>query len=566
MSADTTSTQQLVEGGQVASRWRISRSPKRQSFEHARRLFLPAALFVQEAPPSPLGRRILWALLLLFVIALAWSYLGRVNIVVTATGHIVPGGQVKLVQAQELATVQAIAVHEGQRVEAGQLLLQLNTNDVDADAQDTQEQLLETRLQIAWREALERWMGRGELAALSFPTQTTDSDRKRFAALLGQQRAEVVARVTGFERQLDANMAEQHSAQSELERARATLQVLDQRVGAYAKLLARQYGAKAQYLAMLQQQTDLKHSLPALAAKKQTLVQTAAAITARMDAYISELRKQNLEALSGLHAQRASLAHLLRKLNLRQQWRRITSPVTGTVQELVLHTIGGVVTPAQTLMKVVPENAPYDVLQNNCSGKHAGMLAACRHHGWPIESYLEPGHPHQQRILQTIAEYSGLAPSEIGVDVDGCSAPVFNLPLRALARMYARFARREKGADLLFRCMSTHPEMVAGSGRFDTAVMQAFRGRLVAKIGAEGLQCFAVCRPRPLGIAIKIEDGNSRAMPPVALRLLLHLGLAEEVVLSKLREFAAPTLRNHRGLLVGHIDCPLDFAGAGLAT
>ncbi len=226
----------------------------------------------------------------------------------------------------------------------------------------------------------------------------------------------------------------------------------------------------------------------------------------------------------------------------------------------------GVHRPIGVDLGVVPEKSPYDVLQNNCSGKHAGMLAACRRRGWPIESYLDPGHPHQQRILQTISEYSGVAAAEIGVDVDGCSAPVFHLPLRALAHMYARFARREDAAaDLLFRCMSTNPQMVAGSGRFDTAVMQAFGGRLVAKIGAEGLQCFAVCQPHPLGVAIKIEDGNGRATPPVALRLLLHLGLADEVVLSKLRDFAAPAIRNHRGWLVGHIDCPLDFAEAAIA-
>lgn len=220
----------------------------------------------------------------------------------------------------------------------------------------------------------------------------------------------------------------------------------------------------------------------------------------------------------------------------------------------------GIHRPLGVDLGVVEEKPPYSVLQNNCSGKHAGMLAACRHRGWSTADYLEPDHPHQRRILEVIACYSGVPAERIGVEVDGCSVPVFALPIRNMARMYARLAEDEPACGRIFEVMWRHADMVGGRRRFDTEMMQALRGRLVAKTGAEGLQCFAVRHPEPFGIAIKIADGNRRAVAPVALKLLTFLGVLGEAELRSLQEWVSPVLRNHRGIRVGRIDCPIEFS------
>ena len=208
---------------------------------------------------------------------------------------------------------------------------------------------------------------------------------------------------------------------------------------------------------------------------------------------------------------------------------------------------------------VVAEQPAYSVLQNNCSGKHAGMLAACRFHRWPLDTYLDPGHPHQQRILDTVAAMSSLSREKIGVDIDGCSAPVFYMPLHNLARMYARLAGENPVCSKIYDIMWRHAHMVAGQHRFDTAVMEALKGKLVAKTGAEGVQCFAIRGSEPLGVAIKIADGNSRAVPPVAIKLLTRLGLLGEKELRALQAYVLPERRNHRHILIGRIDSPLDI-------
>lgn len=191
-------------------------------------------------------------------------------------------------------------------------------------------------------------------------------------------------------------------------------------------------------------------------------------------------------------------------------------------------------------------------IHNNCSGKHAGMLAACVYHGWPAESYLDPRHPLQQQILKVVAQYAALPAKEIGVGVDGCSAPVFYLPIRNMALMYARLAEaREQAADRVFRAMSNYPELVAGTGRQDTELMQIGDGRLVSKVGAEGIRCVAVRDEEPWGVALKIEDGARRASGPVMLEVLQQLGLLDEAELDELAEYYHPELTNHAGLQVG---------------
>jgi L-asparaginase II len=201
-------------------------------------------------------------------------------------------------------------------------------------------------------------------------------------------------------------------------------------------------------------------------------------------------------------------------------------------------------------------------LHNNCSGKHAGMLLACRMLGLPTASYLELEHPWQQRLLGSLASFHRLAPAEIGLGTDGCGVPTFHLPLAAAARAYAALADpRAAGVapdaaaavDTIVRAMTGVPEMVAGPGRFTTRLMAATGGRLLAKEGAEGFYAVAVRGPVALGIAVKIADGGLRCRDGVVLDVLRQLGSLSGEEFESLRDFHAPALLNHRGVRVGEI-------------
>jgi L-asparaginase II len=207
------------------------------------------------------------------------------------------------------------------------------------------------------------------------------------------------------------------------------------------------------------------------------------------------------------------------------------------------------------------------ILQNNCSGKHTGMLALALHLGAPTETYDHLENPVQQAILRAVAGFSGVPAGEIAAGVDGCGVPVFGLPVRSMAQMYARLVAPPSDFEETWRAacsrltsaITAHPEMVGGTvERFDTELMRAAGGRLVSKVGAEGVYTAAVlpCRewPRGLGVAFKIEDGEDRrARPTVAVEVLRQLGVLRDDALEAVRPYSSFHVRNHRGDLVGEI-------------
>jgi L-asparaginase II len=167
-------------------------------------------------------------------------------------------------------------------------------------------------------------------------------------------------------------------------------------------------------------------------------------------------------------------------------------------------------------------------IHGNCSGKHAGMLAVCVHDGWETESYRDPEHPLQRWILEIVATICGLDRDDILLSGDGCGVPTFGLPLKNLATGFARLATGERlpeklaeAAGRVQRAMREHPYMVAGTGRFDTAVMRGTD--LISKSGAEAV--YGAGSPEGWGLALKISDGASRAVRPAALATLARRGV-----------------------------------------
>tara|TARA_R110001592_G_scaffold83616_1_gene247565 strand:- start:1410 stop:2966 length:1557 start_codon:yes stop_codon:yes gene_type:complete len=384
------------------------------------RQFLPLALEVQETPPSPAGRWLAWSLMALFTIGILWACFGKVDIVVVAPGRIIPSGHVKIIQPLETGIVKQIHVRDGDKVEAGQPLISLDPTNANADNLRVKQQIGDLSLQLNWRQALESWLASDrtvetpiaglpstKLPSTKLPivspaeasieafTGTTVShsinaseyasqskqQRKLLKAqqLYRQQRDEISARLQSFEKERDAATAEQNTARAELERTEQSLPILSERVGAYKYLYDKQYGAKVQYLQILQQQVEMEKSIPVLKSRQRQLQETVASYDAKIDTLLLEQRKNNLLELERLTNDIASLQQDAIKANQRQKQQILTAPVNGTVQQLAIHTVGGVVTPAQELMKVVPEQAIVEVealIQNKDIGFiHEGQIA-----------------------------------------------------------------------------------------------------------------------------------------------------------------------------------------------
>ncbi len=198
-------------------------------------------------------------------------------------------------------------------------------------------------------------------------------------------------------------------------------------------------------------------------------------------------------------------------------------------------------------------------VHNNCSGKHAAMLATCAVMGWPLDGYMELGHPCQQAVSGALQEMLGVDLDTAHRGIDGCGLTTYGIPLAAIARGFAA-ASGDAAFCRAQEAMATHPFLVAGTGRFDTALLEVAGAGVTAKIGGAAVWA-AVVRPGGPGIAIKLESGGGEAIPVVAIAVLQHLGVLPSDLSEGLRAFATLTLRNWAGRDVGEIRAePLDDA------
>lgn len=208
-----------------------------------------------------------------------------------------------------------------------------------------------------------------------------------------------------------------------------------------------------------------------------------------------------------------------------------------------------------------------NVLHNNCSGKHAGMLAVALQIDAPVDSYESPENPVQLAIARAVSQFTDVPVEDVAVGVDGCAAPVFGVSVRAMALAYGRLVSPPESFDKatrnacerIVRVMTAYPELIGGtSERLDTEIMRAARGRVVSKVGAEGVYTAGILPserwPNGLGLALKIEDGDDkRARPTVVIESLRQLGVLYDESLEAVSRYAFFPVRNRRGDVVGEI-------------
>lgn len=200
---------------------------------------------------------------------------------------------------------------------------------------------------------------------------------------------------------------------------------------------------------------------------------------------------------------------------------------------------------------------PLNQLYNDCSGKHVGMLALCLHRGYPIENYISPDHPLQKEVLDAFSEFCEVPVPDIQTGIDGCSVPVFALPLYNMALAYLKLSNPDTGSGRynaackrVFRAMTANPEMISGTGGFCTELMRHTGGKLIGKVGAEGVYCVGV-KNTGLALAVKIEDGSMPVLSTVVLQLLSEFGVLTGDEKERLRGLWYKDVLNDRKIVVG---------------
>ena len=218
--------------------------------------------------------------------------------------------------------------------------------------------------------------------------------------------------------------------------------------------------------------------------------------------------------------------------------------------------------PSDTLTRhrMIREDKEAQPLHNNCSGKHAGMLALAKHLGQGTANYIKKDHPVQRTILEYVQDVSGM--EMIPTEIDGCSAPTPFMTLETIAGLFQTLATgNEPELKRVFKAMSSYPDLVGGSNHFDTNFIKALTGRGVTKVGGESVRGIALKTQDKgsVGIAIKILDGNFRALPVATMKLLEHLELLTEKELQNLDKFRTKILKNHNQIEIGRIEAHVEF-------
>ncbi|QOZ69847.1 HlyD family type I secretion periplasmic adaptor subunit [Bradyrhizobium arachidis] len=327
-----------------------SRAPVRSKDEIA---FLPAALEIVEAPPNPVGRAVGAVIVAAFAVATAWACLGTVDIVAVAPGKVIPSGRTKVIQPFETSVVRAIQVADGQTVRAGDVLVDLDSTMNEAELGHLKSDLVGAQLEAArLRAAL---AGGGDPVASFHPPEGAPAElvkvQRRF---LASQAAEQAAKLASIEHQVAQKEAERTTITATIGKLEATIPLLQQRVDMRKQLFDKELGSKIFYLQELQDLVGQQQELVVQRSRSKEADAALAALVETGTKTTAEYQRSLSDDLAKAEQKAAGLMQDVVKAEQRRSFQRLTAPVDGVIQQLAIHTVGGVVTPAQSLMVIVP--------------------------------------------------------------------------------------------------------------------------------------------------------------------------------------------------------------------
>lgn len=351
------------------------------------REFLPAALEIMETPASPIGRAISLCIILFFCIAVGWACLGHVDIIATAQGQLLPFGKVKIIQPLEAGVVDDIHVQDGDEVHAGEVLVTLDKTVATADRDRIVQDLGHVELDIARWTALRQSDDpvRAEEAFVA-PSGAADHDVASARAWLTAQASEQAAKLAGLDRQIAEKQAQAVELRQDIDKLDAVKPLLDEKQDIQIKLQQAEVGRRAEYLdahrAIIENQFDR-------AQDNEKLVETDAATTAlqqQRDQVTAEFSRQVMSELTNAQQHAQQLTDDLMKADRKLKETELRAPVDGVVQQLAIHTKGGVVTPAEALMVIVPKDQPL-VLEATIANADVGFIHAGQQAEVKVETF-----------------------------------------------------------------------------------------------------------------------------------------------------------------------------------
>ncbi len=336
--------------------------------------FLPAALEIVETPPSPVGRAIGVTIILLFCVALIWASAGTIDIVASATGKIVPSGRTKVIQPFETGVVRSIRVQDGQAVKAGDVLIELDPTANAADRDHLHNDRLAEQLNIA---RLRAALAGDENSAASFvpPAEADAALVNAQRQLLLNQVAEHRAKIAALARQQAQKEAEQGTIAATIHKLETTIPVIQQRVDIRKTLMDKELGSKLTYFETLQLLVEQQEDLAVQKSHLQEAEAAAAAIRETRGQAEAEYRHTLSDELAKAEQKANGLTQDLIKAEQKTRLQLLTAPVDGVVQQLAIHTVGGVVTPAQSLLMIVPSDSRLEI-EAMVSNRDVGFVHA----------------------------------------------------------------------------------------------------------------------------------------------------------------------------------------------
>jgi hemolysin D len=323
--------------------------------------FLPAALSLQETPVSPAPRIAMWLLISFAALTLIWSIFGRIDVVATAQGKIVPNDRTKTIQPFETATVKAIHVADGQTVKVGDVLIELDATTAQADKDRIIGNLAVARLQEERGKAMLAALKSGKPPLLQPPADIDKAMLEEAQRLLLGQHEEYIAKLNRIGAEMAMRAAELRSTQELVHKLEQTLPIAKQRAEDLKNLVELRYVSRHDYLEREQISIEQEADLANQRSRLKEIEAASREARGQSIAMTAETRRMSLDSITEGQQKAATLQQELLKADSRNKLMQLTSPVEGTVQQLAVHTVGGVVTPAQPVMLIVPGDNPLEV-------------------------------------------------------------------------------------------------------------------------------------------------------------------------------------------------------------
>lgn len=348
--------------------------------------FLPAALEIIERPASPTGRALAGTLGGLITVAILWACLGQVDIIATAPGKIMAVGDSKTIQPLETGVVAAIKIADGAHVEAGQVLIELDATTATADRDKDAQDLMKTRLEIARLTSLRRFIAGQPAILIDPPMDAPPEEVEAARAAVRAQSVEQQAKLAGLDQQIQAKSAEHAEIEANIAKLQASIPLTADLLELRRQLKEMQFGNKLAWLEAQQKLVEQQHDLPGLIQHRDQAAASIEALKRQREQTQAEFEKTVLTDLAGARQKAAEFAQEEAKAAQRLALLTLKAPIAGTVQQLAAHTIGGVVTPAQALMVVVPDDAGL-VVEARIPNKDVGFIHAGQEAQIKIETF-----------------------------------------------------------------------------------------------------------------------------------------------------------------------------------